>query len=126
MNPDPFSQAGLPVLLLVDDDPLIVDTLSIVLGRDFEVVSASTRLEAIERIRALAAPPQLALIDLGLPPAQHEPEEGYELISALLSHSPTTKIIVLSGQAEAAAGRHARALGATEFVSKPANPQRLR
>lgn len=120
------SKTDLPVLLLVDDDPLIVDTLSIVLGRDFDVVSASTRLAAIEQIRALATPPPLALIDLGLPPAQHEPEEGYELISALLSHSPTTKIIVLSGQAEAAAGRHARALGATEFVSKPANPQRLR
>ena len=32
------SQGDLPVLLLVDDDPLIVDTLSIVLGRDFEVM----------------------------------------------------------------------------------------
>ena len=126
MSAPPPSQASLPVLLLVDDDQLIVDTLSIVLGRDFEVVSASTRLAAIECMRALPAPPPLALIDLGLPPAQHEPDEGYALISALLSHSPTTKIIVLSGQAEAAAGRHARALGATEFVPKPANPQRLK
>ena len=117
---------ALPVLLLVDDDQLIVDTLSIVLGRDFEVVSAGTRLGAVERLRALPVPPPLALIDLGLPPAQHSPEEGYQLISALLAHSPATKIVVLSGQSEEAAGRHARTLGATEFVPKPAHPQQLR
>ena len=131
MNPNPASAARqpaapLPTLLLVDDDQLIVDTLSIVLGRDFNVVSAGTRLHAIERMRALPSAPPLALIDLGLPPAQHTPQEGYELISALLAHAPATKIIVLSGQSEEAAGRHARALGATEFVAKPANPQRLR
>ena len=118
--------SALPVLLLVDDDQLIVDTLSIVLGRDFDVVSAGTRLAAIDRLRALPAPPPLALIDLGLPPAQHVPDEGYQLISALLAHSPATKIVVLSGQSEEAAGRHARALGATEFVPKPAHPQQLR
>ena len=116
----------LPQLLLVDDDKLIVDTLSIVLGRDFDVVSAGTRIDAIDRVRALDTPPPLALIDLGLPPSQHDPEEGYLLISALLAHAPATKIIVLSGQSEQAAGRHARALGATEFVAKPANPQRLK
>ena len=135
MNPNPAPSARppasppstpLPTLLLVDDDQLIVDTLSIVLGRDFNVVTAGTRLAAIEQMRALPAPPPLALIDLGLPPAQHVPDEGYALISALLAHSPATKIIVLSGQDEQAAGRHARALGATEFVSKPANPQSLR
>ena len=116
----------LPRLLLVDDDQLIVDTLSIVLGRDFDIVSAGTRIDAIDRVRALSEPPPLALIDLGLPPAQHEPDEGYQLISALLAHAPATKIVVLSGQSEEAAGRHARALGATEFVSKPANPARLK
>ena len=120
------SSAVLPQLLLVDDDQLIVDTLSIVLGRDFDVVSAGTRLDAIERVRGLPKPPPLALIDLGLPPSQHDPEEGYQLISAILAHAPATKIIVLSGQSEEAAGRHARALGATEFVAKPANPQRLK
>ena len=117
---------ALPGLLLVDDDQLIVDTLSIVLGRDFEITPASNRLDAIDRMRALPAPPPLALIDLGLPPSQHTPDEGYQLISAILAHAPATKILVLSGQSEDAAGRHARALGATEFVAKPAHPQRLK
>ena len=118
--------AALPDLLLVDDDPLIVDTLSIVLGQSFVVHAAGSRSEAIELVRRLPAAPPLALVDLGLPPTPHAPEEGYRLISALLAHAPAMKIIVLTGQAEAAAGRHARALGATEFISKPASPDRLR
>lgn len=122
--PDPVK--SLPLLLLVDDDELIVDTLTLVLEADFRIVSAANRTEAVERVRALAEAPMIALIDLGLPPAQHVPDEGYQLISALLSHAPDLKIIVLSGQSEDQAGRHARALGATEFIPKPAQPQHIR
>ena len=40
---------GRPVLLIVDDDPLITDTLGYVLGRDFEVVTASSRSECVQQ-----------------------------------------------------------------------------
>jgi len=116
----------LPSLILVDDDPLIVDTLSVVLGQEFQVHSATSRETAVDLVRSLAEAPPLALIDLGLPPSPHEPDEGYKLISALLSHAPDMKIIVLSGQSEVAAARHARSLGATEFVPKPAQPSHLK
>lgn len=128
-SPPAFSPAlspAAPSLLLVDDDPLIVDTLSIVLGQDFQVHAAASREAAIELLRSLPEAPQLALIDLGLPPLPHEPDEGYRLISALISHSPDMKILVLSGQSEVAAARHARSLGATEFVAKPAKPADLK
>ena len=44
--------ASLPHLLLVDDDPLIVDTLSIVLGQSFVVHAAGSRNEAGKTISA--------------------------------------------------------------------------
>ena len=115
-----------PLLLLVDDDQLIRDTLAIVLSRDFEVVVAASRPQAVEVLRNSNPPPDLALVDLGLPPVPHEPTEGFALIGALLAHNPRMKVIVLSGQDEDGAGRQARALGATDFVGKPANPSRLR
>ena len=115
-----------PHLLLVDDDPLIVDTLSIVLGQDFDIHSAASREAAVNLVRSLPQAPPLALIDLGLPPLPHEPDEGYRLISALLSHAPAMKIIVLSGQSELAAARHARSLGATDFIAKPARPAQIK
>ena len=112
--------------MIVDDDPLITETLSYFLSRDFDIAVADSRAECIKRLRDGAIQPQLALIDLGLPPVPHRPDEGYALISSLLAHSPSMKIVVLSGQNEEASGRHARTLGATEFVAKPADPERLR
>jgi DNA-binding NtrC family response regulator len=114
-----------PVILLVDDDPLISDTLGYFLGRDYTVLTASRRKEAITLLRQADSAPAVALIDLGLPPTPHAPDEGFALIAAILAHSPHIRIIVLSGQSEEANARHARALGATEFVSKPASPEEI-
>lgn len=115
-----------PLLMIVDDDPLITETLSYFLSADFDIAVADSRSQCIDRLRDSAVPPQLALIDLGLPPLPHRPDEGFALISSLLAHSPSMKIVVLSGQNEEASGRHARTLGATEFVAKPADPEHLR
>ena len=115
-----------PALLIVDDDPLITDTLAFALGADYEVLAVESRSRAIELVRQLARVPELALIDLGLPPTPHSPEEGFRLIADLLAHSPAMKILVLSGQNEAANARHARALGAWEFIAKPSNPLTLK
>src|SRR4051812_49104582 len=115
-----------PSLLVVDDDPLITDTLAFALGPQFEVFACESRPHAIELLRQLPRAPELALVDLGLPPTPHSPQEGFQLIADLLAHSPAMKILVLSGQNDAANARHARALGAWEFISKPSDPAALR
>lgn len=118
--------AGKPSLLIVDDDPLIADTLGYYLREDFLIASAGSRPEAIEWLQNQAEPPALALVDLGLPPTPHRPQEGFALISDLLAGAPKTRIVVLSGQNDSTNARHARTLGAVEFVAKPAAPDRLR
>ncbi len=115
-----------PELLIVDDDSAIVATLSYVLSEEFHVLTAESRPHAKALLRQLDAPPQLALIDLGLPPQPHRPDEGFQLISELIAAAPTMKIIVLSGQNDEANARHARTLGAIDFVAKPVEPANLR
>lgn len=115
-----------PSLLLVDDDPLIAESLAFVLGRDFSVHPADTRDAAHKLLRQLHQPPQLAVIDLGLPPTPHEPVEGFRLIGELVASAPEIKIIVLSGQSDETNARHARTLGAVEFVAKPCDPNNLK
>lgn len=115
-----------PSLLVVDDDPLITETLSFALSKEFDVLVSDSRRHAISLLRQRDTAPQLALVDLGLPPAPHRPDEGFTLIGDLLAHSPTMKILVLSGQNDAANARHARALGATEFVAKPCDTESLK
>jgi DNA-binding NtrC family response regulator len=126
--PTPLQSApeGRPRLLIVDDDALIADTLSFALGAEFEVLACESRLHAIELLRQLPEAPQLALVDLGLPPTPHAPDEGFQLIADLLAHSPGMRIFVLSGQNDAADARHARALGAAEFIAKPCDPASLK
>jgi len=123
LQPAPDSK---PALLVVDDDPLITDTLAFALGPDFEVHACDSRSHAIDLLRQLEHAPGLALIDLGLPPVPHRPDEGFQLIADLLAHSPAMKIFVLSGQNDAANARHARALGAWEFIAKPCDPATLK
>lgn len=115
-----------PSLMIVDDDPLIREGLAAAFGKDFEIHLAESRATAIDLLRRLPSPPQLALIDLGLPPLQHRPDEGFHLIAELIAHTPDIRIFVLSGQDEDGNARHARALGALDFIAKPCAPERIR
>jgi DNA-binding NtrC family response regulator len=120
------SRPAPPGLMIVDDDQLIREGLAAALGDSFEICQAGTRAAAIDLLRQLPAPPQLALIDLGLPPTPHRPDEGFRLIAELLAHAPGIGIFVLSGQDERGNARHARTLGATDFIAKPCAPGKIR
>ena len=115
-----------PVLIIIDDDPLITDTLHFVLSKHFEVCVADSRAQAKSLLRQLDEPPSLALVDLGLPPMQHKPDEGFKMIGELLAHSPSIKIHVLSGQSDDVNVKHALALGALDFIPKPCDVDKLK
>lgn len=122
-----FSGAtSLPALLLVDDDPLIADTLQFALRKQFDIVAADSCDHALRLLRQRNSLPQLALVDLGLPPHPHKPDEGFRLIGELLAMVPEIKIVVLSGQSQDSNVRHALALGAVDFVAKPCAPDDIR
>ena len=116
------SPAKKPLLLIVDDDTLICDTLSFSMGAAFKVVSSHSRQHCLQQLQQTGQTPELALVDLGLPPFPHRPDEGFALIADLLKLFPNVKIVVLSGQSDAGNARHARTLGAIDFVAKPCNP----
>ena len=114
------------VLLLADDDPLIGESLAFVLKDDFEVLLAASRREAIDILKQNRRMPEVALVDLGLPPEPHDPKEGFALINDLLSMSPAIKILVLSGQSGRRNVQHALSLGAADFIAKPCDPMLLK
>ncbi len=125
-SPQSTGSPDKPGLLLVDDDPLIRDSLSYMLRPDFEVNVAETRREAGDVLQQLERPPALALVDLGLPPYPHKPDEGFALVPEILAHNPRMRVLALSGQDDPANLRHAFALGAADFIPKPCEPELLK
>jgi len=112
-------------LLLVDDDPLIIEGLGFILRKQFKLITAESRHQAIDNVNQAEELPCLALIDLGLPPYPHKPDEGFALIRELLSLQPNMKVLVLSGQDNDVNIQHALTIGAVDFIAKPAEPELL-
>ena len=115
-----------PALLIVDDDPLIGESLSFALSGDFDVRVRESRTDAMTLLKSGEFHPAIALIDLGLPPMPDLPTEGFKLVNDLLAWSQDIRIMVLSGQNEDSNARRARALGAADLVPKPCDPARLK
>jgi DNA-binding NtrC family response regulator len=118
--------SNLPSLLLVDDDSLISESLAFILREDFSVFVADSRDKAKRLLYKLPTLPELALIDLGLPPEPDNPEEGFALVSELLTFNPAIKILILSGQDTQENVRHALTLGAVDFIPKPCDMELLK
>ncbi len=107
-----------PALLIVEDDEALSGYLAISMADEgYRVFCARSRRDAIK----IRPQPLLALVDLGLPPAESITSEGLFLIDALLANEPHSKIIVITGQDEESAAFDAVRRGAFDFLSKPAS-----
>lgn len=111
-----------PKLLIVEDDQGLQSQLRWHFDQ-YEVIIAGDRTEAINAIR-LHEPP-IVLQDLGLPPDDEGVEEGFNCIQEISSLSPSTKIIVMTGNADYENAVRAVAMGAYDFYQKPVNPDTL-
>lgn len=106
-------------LLIVEDDA----TFSRTLARSFERRGYTVR--AIDSADALAATltdyvPDYAVVDLRLGGAS-----GLTCVAALRAHDPATRIVVLTGFASIATAVEAVKLGATHYLTKPANTDEI-
>jgi DNA-binding NtrC family response regulator len=115
----PLSSEKKPTLLLVDDDAIIADSLEYVLSEEYEVERASDRPSSFELISKMSDSPTLALVDLGLPPNTHRPDEGLAVIRKISQMHPSTRVLVLSGQDNKKHVFQAKEDGAVDFISKP-------
>ena len=102
-------------LILVDDDQTFCSVLQQALQkRNFDVVSATNIGDAIEA--ATQHGPDYAVVDLRI---GHE--SGLELVKQLIQLNPDIHIVMLTGYSSVATAVEAIKLGATHYLTKPAD-----
>jgi two-component system NtrC family response regulator len=99
-------------ILLVDDDPTILSTLTRFLTKQgYAVAGASTGREAVAALKGEAM--SLAILDLMLPDAT-----GLELLAHVREHSPDTEVILFTGLGALDSAIQALRLGAYDYLVK--------
>ncbi len=116
MNDRPLRDIGEdPSLLLVDDDEPFLRRLARAMEkRGFEVETADS--VAAGKALATARPPAYAVVDLRL-----EDGNGLDVVEVLRERRPDAKVVVLTGYGAIATAVAAVKIGATDYLSKPAD-----
>ena len=113
--------AVLPYILCVDDEPQILQGLTLHLRRNYQVVTAQSGAAALQ-IVADGSPPAVVVSDMRMPVM-----DGAALLKRMLQLHPETTRILLTGEAS----RDSAAAAVNEgqifrFLTKPCAPDELR
>lgn len=98
-------------ILVVDDDPSLLEVLSLVLSSEgYRVTTAKNGAEALQQIEQVQ--PALVLLDMRMPVLN-----GWEFAARLHERGITLPIVVMTAAQDA--HRWAEEIGATGYVPKP-------
>jgi len=108
----------MPKILIVDDEPAIVELAQLYLHKDgFETVTAFDGIEALVQVRRTR--PDLVVLDLMLPGL-----DGWEVCKRLRAETDLP-IIMLTARSDDVDKIVGLELGADDYVTKPFNPREL-
>ena len=100
-------------ILVIDDNPDVVDILVTCLrGEGYGILGARTSDEGLKLVSL--SRPDLVLLDILMPGLN-----GIEVLKRIRSITPTTKVIMVTGNADLPLAREALELGAVAYVDKP-------
>ncbi len=107
-------------ILAVDDNEDTLEVIRLALQDDFDVMTVSNAMEVYELIELFE--PDLLVLDVMMPRIT-----GFQLVE-MLQRNPVTKalpVIILSAKNSQGEIRHGYKLGASLYLTKPFEPQRL-
>ena len=102
-------------ILIVDDDPDYLRSLSSVLKRDFSVMTASSLKEAGKRLRQGL---HLVLLDIRLDEADPANRDGIELLKRIKEERPDLPVVMMTAYGDIDLAVEAMKLGAADFLQK--------
>ena len=106
-------------ILLVDDDPDLLSSLTDLLQPAGYEVAVANGIESARRVAA-EFEPDVALLDIKL-----GPDSGIDLIATLKRQRPDLAFLIMTGHADTEFAVRALREGAEDFLSKPVDPPSL-
>jgi DNA-binding NtrC family response regulator len=111
-------------VLIADDQQDIIDALRLLLlDEGFEVQSARSPAEALERLEA--ADVDLAILDLNYTRDTTSGQEGFDLMERIRTLDPTLPVLVMTAWSSVAGAVEAMRRGARDYIEKPWDDDRL-
>jgi len=109
----------LPSILIVDDEPSILQSLSGLLSDEgFEVITASNGYEALKIIDAES--PDLVLLDIWM-----QGIDGIDTLKEIKKNDPFVQVIIITGHGTIETAITATKLGAFDLIEKPLSIDRV-
>jgi DNA-binding NtrC family response regulator len=99
-------------ILAVDDEPDMLETYRSILSKKYQLVSASSGLEALKLLSDRSF--SLILLDLKMPKM-----DGLELLKKIKESEPEIEVIMVTGSKDIASAVEAMKSGALDYVTKP-------
>lgn len=109
-------------IIIIEDDEALRKQLRFTLENENTIAEAGNRNEAMAVLKEFT--PEIAILDLGLPPNENSPAEGLFLIDHICGQYPT-KIIVLTGQTTKEVAVKSLETGCFDYLEKPVNTDQL-
>ncbi|MEV6305946.1 response regulator [Actinoplanes sp. NPDC051861] len=115
------ADSGKPLVLLVDDEESVLETLSMQLGRDYRLLTAADGAEAL-RVLAEHGPAAAVVSDMRMPGMN-----GIELLHRVQMEYPSTTRVLHTGHGDMATAVAAiNSGGVYRYLPKPAGTETLR
>ncbi len=108
-----------PSILIVDDEPSILQSLGGLLGDEgYEVITASNGYEALKQIEAQA--PDLVVLDIWMPGI-----DGIETLREIKKQHPFLPVVIITGHGNIETAVTAVKHGAFDMIEKPLSIEKL-
>src|SRR3954453_20933570 len=107
------------LLLVIDDEPGVRQSLKMVFDKTFRVVEAATADEGVHKVGEER--PDVVLLDIVMPGA-----DGLSVLKQMKSIHPECQVIMLTGLNTARTAFTAKGTGAFDYVTKPFDVEELR
>ena len=108
-----------PLLLVVDDEPGVRQSLQLVFNKTYRVIEATSAEEAIRKVTDER--PDVVLLDIVMPGT-----DGLDVLKQMKSIHPDCQVIMLTALNTARTAFAAKGTGAFDYVTKPFDVEELR